>query len=191
MKAEIKNRPLVVKNALWVAAIALLFACFLWQIRLNSSLRQELHNKKEEFKEASSAGKRLKKLQKQIQELEEREKIIDNRVPRNEQQPLNLVRTLTGLAADIGLKNTVFTIKERKASSSEPAMNAPLPPGLDSLRLEMSFEGVYSQALDFLKRAERIERVVAVEKVEIERKKEILPCQKVTLELVAYTFLNQ
>lgn len=189
MKIEIKNNPLFVKNAIAVSVIALLFACFLWQIRTNISLKQELNTKKEEFKEARSASRRLKKLQRQILALEEREKTINSMVPRNEQQPLGLVRTLSGLAADTGLKNAAFTIKGGKAAPSDA--QAPLPAGIDSLRLEMSFEAALAQTLDFLKRAAGIERVVAVEKVEIERKKEILPCQKVTLELVAYTFSGE
>lgn len=189
MKIEIKNNPVFVKSAAWFSVIALLFACFLWQIRANISLKQELNTKNEEFKEAKSASKRLKKLQRQIQDLEEREKTINNKAPRNENQPLGLIRTLNGLAADIGLKNAVFTIKEKKSSDSQlQAMPAALPLGINSLRLEMSFEAALAQALDFLKMAAKIERVVAVEKIEVARKKEILPHQKVTLELVAYTF---
>ncbi|TAN62309.1 hypothetical protein EPN16_01910 [bacterium] len=192
MKIEINNNPFFAKNAIAFSVIALLFACFLWQIRANISLKQELNTKKDEFKEAKSASRRLKKLQQQIQGLEGREKTVNSMVPRNEQQPLGLVRTLSGLAADTGLKNAAFTIKEGKAApSGAQAMETPLPAGIGSLRVEMSFESALSQALDFLKRAASIERVVAVEKVKIERKKEILPHQKVTLELVAYTFSGE
>lgn len=192
MKIEIKNNPLFAKNAIAASLIALLFACFLWQVRTNISLKQELNTKRGEFKEAKSASKRLKKLQQQIQELEEREKTINSMVTRNEQQPLGLVRALSGLAADAGLKNAAFTIKAKKADASDTqAMEAPLPAGLDSLRLEMSFEAALAQTLDFLKKAAKIERVVAAEKIEIGREKEISPRQKVTLELVAYTFSGE
>lgn len=207
MKIEIKDRALFAKNALEISIIILLCVCFAWQLKTNISLKQELNTKREEFKEARYASRRLKKLQRQIQEMQEREKTINNMVTRNEQQPLGLVRTLSGLAADTGLKNAAFTIKGKKAAppgtqameaplpagidSGTQAMEAPLPAGIDSLRLEMSFEAALAQTLDFLKKTTDIERVVEVEKAEIERKKEILPRQKVTLELVAYTFSGE
>ena len=59
------------------------------------------------------------------------------------------------------------------------------------IEIEVSFEATYLQALDFLKKAAGIERVVAVEGITIERKKEILPYQKISLQLVAYAFAQQ
>lgn len=221
MKIEIKNKELLIKNALVISIIALLFACFWWQLRTHISLKQELNKKGEAFKEAKSASRRLKKLQRQIQELEEREKTINKKVPRNEKQPLGLVRALTSIAGEIGLRNAVFTIKEPKKAAhteqeimtmaeqqeslyegaslppeiqpafSEEQSAGPPPAGPNALKLEMSFEGTYAQVLSFLKRVGGLERVVAVEEITMERRKEILPYQKVVLGLVAYTFLNQ
>jgi Tfp pilus assembly protein PilO len=215
MKLEIENKALFAKNVLVVSLMVLLFACFLWQLRINLSLQQELNKKQEEFKEAASASKRLKKLQRQMQELEEQEKTINNKVPRNEKNPLGLVRTLTNIAADIGLRNAVFTIQESKKLEQEvmslaqqqeglnedtssppkvlPAFSqgqsaSPPPAGPSALKLEMSFAGTYAQVLNFLKRAAAIERVVAVEAITMERKRETLPYQQISLRLITYTF---
>ncbi len=56
--------------------------------------------------------------------------------------------------------------------------------------LEMSFEGSFPQILSFLNKLEHFERLIKVEGVLIERKKEILPYQKVSLDLTTYTFLK-
>ncbi len=222
MRIEIKDKGLLIKNAAAASAIVLLFICFVWQVRVNTSLRQQLSVKKAEFKEAKSASSRLKKLQRQIQYLEEKERAINNQAPAGEKQPFDLVKTLTSVSADIGLRNMTFTIKgpEKPAQAGEGAMTvtqqqegleedssgaqenqaqiaetqtyaAAPATGPVPVKLELSFEATYPQALNFLKRVSGLERVVAVESIKIGRKKEILPYQKVSLKLVAYSFPAQ
>jgi Tfp pilus assembly protein PilO len=231
MQIEIKSRGGFIKNAAVVCLIILLFICSVWQIRVNVSLKQQLNAKRAEFKEAMSASKRLVKLQRQIQEIEEKERAINNQVPRAEQKPFGLVKALTAVAGEIGLRNIVFTIngteKEKWAQPQQEAMTmlqqqeepdessfmAPESQALMSetparlkngavgqayaaapaagpipLKLELGFKATYSQALNFLKRINGLERVVAVEGIRIERKKETLPFQKVSFELVTYAF---
>lgn len=69
--------------------------------------------------------------------------------------------------------------------------SANLQPQPMPLGIEINFEATYLQALDFLKGIAGIERIVVVEGIVMERKKEILPYQRVSLKLVTYTFLNQ
>lgn len=60
--------------------------------------------------------------------------------------------------------------------------------GIRTIFLELNFQGTYQQLLDFLKRLNGIERIVSVEGLNIERKKELLPYQKIQLILAAYTY---
>lgn len=61
---------------------------------------------------------------------------------------------------------------------------------LSPIYLEMDFEGSFPQVVAFLEKLAKLERIVKVDGVRIERKKEILPYQKVSLDLITYTFIR-
>lgn len=63
--------------------------------------------------------------------------------------------------------------------------------GPKPLYLEMNFEGTFLQLLDFLKKLNNLERIVAVSAIEIKRSEEVLPYQKISLQLITYTFLQK
>lgn len=191
MKIEIKNQNLFIKNASAIILIVLLFSLFLWGLKINSRLTQELAVKKGEQKEAKSASKRLKALQKQFQALEQKEKTVGLRVPANEKHPFSLIRTLTSIAGEIGLKGPSFDTLTEDAGQQEAAgiqVSTSLPPGPKPIKLEMNFTATHQQLLKFLDRLMNLERIAAVEEIKIERDKKILPRQKVSLQLVTYTF---
>lgn len=197
MKIGIKNKALFIENAAVAVAIILLSFLSISGLKLNTRLARELALKKSEHKEARSAGKRLKALQKQVQDLEQKEKTIGIRVPAHEKLPFILIRTLTAIAGEAGLKKPAFRIDETDETQAQQITQQDAPavqgdtgalPGPKPIKLQMSFEATYQQALSFLEKINNLERVVKVEQIKIERKKEILPCQKVSLQLVTYTF---
>lgn len=67
--------------------------------------------------------------------------------------------------------------KSRSARNGEP----------EPVYLEINCEGTFQQLIIFLNRLRELERIVAVGEISIERKKDILPFQKISLELVTYT----
>lgn len=202
MKIEIKNKKSFIKNAAAISLIVILFLSFLWGSKINSRLTEELAVKKGEHKEAKSASKRLKAFQKQLQALEQKEKTIGLRVPTNEKHPFILIRTLTSIAGEIGLKGPSFAMNDSAAQTSDDALtqeagqqeaagiqvSASPPPGPKPIRLEMSFTATYQQLLEFLDRLMNLERIVAAEEIKIERDKKTLPRQKISLQLVTYVF---
>lgn len=181
-------------NLAAAALLTTLVSFFFWKLYSNSRLRQQLELKKEELKELRSRGRRAGESERQQWES------LNKMVPTGESQPLALIKTLIHIGGEIGLKNAVFSIKEVKKqpdvsmgqtfAAPQQASAGPqlLPRPLD---IEINFEAAYLQILGFLKKLMDLERIVAVKGILIERKKEILPYQKVTLVLVAYTFLNQ
>ncbi len=72
-------------------------------------------------------------------------------------------------------------------SPSEPSVQeqigAPKP-----VYLDMSFEATFQQLNVFLERLMNYKRLLSVENLKIEREKDILPYQKISLKLVAYSF---
>ena len=202
MKIGIKNKELFIKNAAVISLIVLLFLLFLWGLKINSRLAQELAVKKGEHKEAKSASRRLRALQKQLQDLEQKEKTIGLRVPTNEKHPFSLIRTLTSIAGEIGLKGPSFAMKDSATQTSDGTLtqdagqpeaagiqaSANLPPGPKPIRIEMNFTATYQQLLKFLDRLMNLERIAAAEEIKIERDKKTLPRQKISLQLVTYVF---
>lgn len=205
MKIEIKNKNPFIKNAAAISLIVPLFLLSIWGLKINSRLTQELAVKKGEHKEAKSASKRLKALQEQLQALEQKEKTVGLRVPTNEKHPFGLIRTLTSIAGEIGLKDLSFTMKGPADSSTQTSddtltqeagqqeaagiqVSTGLPPGPKPIRLEMHFTAAYQQLLKFLDRLMDLERIIAAEEIKIERDKKTLPRQKISLQLVTYVF---
>lgn len=194
---EIKNKQLLIKYSAIAALIIIALACFLGLLSANLNYQEQLRKKADELKEAKSASKSLKKLQGRLQDIAESEKKINNQVPYAEKYPFSLIRTLTAAAGEMGLRKAVFSIQEEKDTSPSSAATPPAAEysqtsqaGPVPIELEMKFEGAYPQLLDFLQKLMRLERLVAVNQIKIERKEKLLPYQQITLQLTTYTFLG-
>lgn len=181
-------------NLTAAALLTTLVSLFFWKLHSNSQLKQHLEVKKGELRELRSLGRRTGEPEQRRREL------LNKMVPAGESQPLTLIKTLIHIGGEMGLKNAVFSIKEAKKQpdlSIGQTFGAPRQPTAGPqlmprpLDIEINFEAAYLQILGFLKKLADLERVVAVKDILIERKKEILPRQKVTLELAAYTFSGE
>lgn len=79
----------------------------------------------------------------------------------------------------------------QKAGQPTPSVTGPSSApqtGLKLIYLEMNFTGTYPQLLIFLEKLTKLKRIVSVEKINIQRDEKILPYQKISLDLVTYTF---
>lgn len=183
MKLKINKRSFLINTALITIILALIFF-FLWQLKINIGLRQELEAKNKEFKAAKKASQHLKELERQIADLQEREDILNKKVAVEEKQPLDLMRTLIHLGGQIGLRGITFSLKEKTPQGQEAqAQTGPQP-----IYLQMICQGRFLELLDFLEQLMSLQRIVEVGQLKIERKKEILPNQEISLELVTYAF---
>jgi Tfp pilus assembly protein PilO len=191
-----------------VIALILTAILFFWLWNENSGLNNALEVKKKELRAARTAGAGLKKLEKQAESFREEEEKLRQKIPLNDKQPLDLIKTLIRIAREAGLKEIDFDLKEKTARANNNVSGAGAAgSGMGTIAmvekssfdaqsdiqpqpisLEISCQGTFSQLLLFLEKTAKLERVVIVEKVEIERKKELTPRQKIFLRLITYTF---
>jgi Tfp pilus assembly protein PilO len=185
-----KILPIVTWLGISLFSLLAVFA-FILQLRSGADLNKELDAKKEELRDAQVASRKMEDMERKAQELKQKEKKMFKRVAINDAQPLELIKTITGLASQIGLRKLSFDLK----SAGSPDSNVKKPAvhnqsGPSPVAFQMKAEASFAQLLSFLKGLNGLERVVTVEKIEISRQTEILPYQSVVLELVAYSFFE-
>jgi len=206
-----------------ITVLIILIAFLFWQYKDSFNLKRQLEEKNTELGKAQVVSRRLEELEKQNEELRQKEGILYSRVSIGEKQPFSLIRKILTIGNEIGLRQMSFDIKgppnkalaeeNMSASGAMPHRSltegegAPMPgarqasqpfksqeaskAGPKALYFQMEFEGTFLQFLDFLKRLNNLERVVTIDTLEIKRSKELLPYQKVSLQLVTYTFFGE
>jgi len=177
----------LLSNLSIVILLILFIALFLWLLRVNLTLRQIWNERKHEFQEAKTSIRRLETLEKQGQDLKQKEDTLYNKVSLDEKQPLSLIKSLISIGGEIGLRGVTISVEEKGEARTEQASGLPQT-GPKPLYLKMNFEGTFTQLLDFLKKLNHLERIVTVSTLEIKRSEEILPYQKASLQLITYTF---
>lgn len=200
ISVAIKKKDLLVNSPLPVLTV-ILFVFFFMQVKDNMSLRKELETKKKEFKNADNASRHLKELEKEVSDIAKKESQLYKRIPVNENEPLGLIKELISLAGGMGLKGITLALKNKdsgegadqegeNALGDTPATESItlVQTGAKPIYLEMVCEGSFSQFPSFLDKLTKLERIVTVDKLTIERKKELLPYQEISLELITYTF---
>jgi Tfp pilus assembly protein PilO len=174
----------------WVGmglAVLLMVFVFVVQLQTKQKLTKELKAKKAELREAETASRKMEELERKSQGLRQKEIKMKRRVVVGDTQPLELIKTITGLASKMGLRKIRFELK----MSSQIVQSAPAaPPGSGPIPayFQMNFDSTFPQALKFISGLNELERVVTVEKIDISRKTDILPYQSISLSLVTYSF---
>jgi len=177
-----------------LATLFLLILFLLWQLKVNAVLSKELAGKREKAKKIQAVKENLADLTKKALDLKERKDRLYKKAPVNEEQPLTLIKALIKTGSQIGLKNITVGLKEETEeaetikASSESKNQTTKEPGLKTTYLEMNFEAVFPQLTLFLEKLMKLERVVSVEGVKVERNDKGLPYQKVSLDLATYVF---
>jgi hypothetical protein len=181
--------PLLMWVGMGLIAFLAVFVCIL-QLQSQQALRKDLNSKKEELKEAQVASRKMEELEKKSQELKQKENRMKKRVVVGDIQPLGLIKTITGSANKLGLRKITFELKSSSNTASKDGKPAPVVVGAGPVPVyfQMKFNSTFSQALKFLKELNDQERIVSVEKIEIDREDKSLPYQLVTLDLVTYYF---
>ena len=185
-----KLLPVAIWLGMSLLALLAIFAVVL-QLKSAASLNKELYAKKQELQDAQVASRKIEEMERKIQDLKKKEKKMFKRVAVNDAQPLELIKTITGLASQIGLRKISFDLK----SVSSVGSDVKSPPvstqgGPSPVAFQMKAEASFAQLLGLLKGLNDLERVVTVDRIEISRQTEILPYQSVVLELVAYSFFE-
>jgi Tfp pilus assembly protein PilO len=195
-----------IMNIIAGVSLALCVVLFLFQFKQNMDIREEFSTKNSEFKEAKAASKRLEGLEKQTNELKYKEDVLEKRIPINEKHPFDLMKIIIKAGGESGLRDIVFKMQQgagKDGGSGAPGM-PPQPGGRQGQPgsplsefdpnprdISLIFEGTFPQTMAFIKKITSLERLVTVQGIEIERKEDILPYQRVSLSLKAYTFIKQ
>lgn len=180
-----KKTSFLIGTAFLTLFILLSFLLF-WQSRHNLALKQQLDTKRQELKQEQSYSQELERLVRGKKDLKQKEQRLSRMVPTGERQPLDLIKIFISIGSEIGLRNVVFNIKETKEVEKKEQSVASLESKVKTIKIETNFEATFFQLLSFLEKLMQLERIVAIEQIVIKRQKDILPYQKVSLELITY-----
>ncbi len=217
MNKEINKLSLFLNLAVIIVILGVLLL-FLWQLKMNVDLKQELSVKKQDFKDAKAASKHLKGLEAQTVVLKLKRAALYKRIPLAEEEPFSLIKAIMRLGGEVGLQNISLGLKRKTFSNQAGAVSgagglseqmqdeaggvqqsysvdqsgtqvfSSSTEEIKEIYLDVNCEGDINQLLIFLGKLMNMERLVKVDGIKIERKKEILPYQKISLEIVTYTF---
>ncbi|MBU4479105.1 MAG: hypothetical protein KKH34_08510 [Candidatus Omnitrophica bacterium] len=180
----------------------------LFLINENTKMLEQKNLLNAKIQEARNAQREIDKVQAEVNRLDMETTEIEKMVPVHDEQPLSLIKQMTLLANQLQLKNAEFTYRgnfpdtvgaalENRGLEGEegglPVMAASAAQdGLAVQRLivQMRFEGNFKQADDFFKKLFTLGRLVSVERIRMERDEKIMPRQKITLIIIAYSFLK-
>ena len=178
-----------------------LFVCililFFFSLRINTFLKKEIKGIEKKISQARKMEKNLSKLKKEIAKLQKEMVKMERVIPINEIKPLGLIKDLALIAKEENLENVEIYCQDKPKSSPFDVENSLKKKSskdnlkVVSLGVTLTFEGEYRNLLSFVKKIFHLERAVLIDGVWIERDKNILPRQKIKLELITYTFLKE
>lgn len=175
-------------------------------------LKEEQSQKEYSIEEAKKVKSESEKIQKGLSGLVVENSQIEEMVPLNEQEPIALIKTLSLLANQSKAKNQEIMFLNKESAllnfnSFKPQEREDTAESFKSGEdneflnqnefffnvkprlIQMNFECEFPRLIVFLKKVLALKRIVLVDTIKIERAETIIPCQKVTLTLSAYTFL--
>ncbi|MFA6217872.1 MAG: type 4a pilus biogenesis protein PilO [Candidatus Omnitrophota bacterium] len=173
----------LIVNIVVITVLVLVIALFGWYLKENFDLKASLAEKSAEYEKEENANRYLAELERKNEALKQEEQKINKVVPLNEEKPFGLVKDLIRVSTQAGLKECNFKITD--SGTADTANN-----GLKQFFIKMKCESTFPQAINFLEKLSSMERLVLVETVAITRKKEILPYQEITFDMVSYTFVE-
>jgi Tfp pilus assembly protein PilO len=172
-----------------VAALGLI--CFLWynQTKVVGDLQAQTLQVEDELNNARK--KQATRTGSEEAGTKEEEKKLILAIPYNEREPFTFIKSLTRLASQGNIKNIQFNASApEKAGARVAAAGGATSEGVYSISIQMNAEGEFYQLVNFLKKIGALDRIVAVDSVQVVRDEKILPCQKISLKIKVYTYLS-
>ncbi|MCP4652130.1 MAG: type 4a pilus biogenesis protein PilO [Candidatus Omnitrophica bacterium] len=149
-----------------------------------SRLKNEISQKKDRIEEARHAEKRIEKLQKDIDELEEASSYVDEMIPHDEQGILNMLEKITLLGTNNRFKGIEFNYADKQPVQGFVQESSQAR----AVAVRMKFEGEFVKIVSFLRDLMNLTTVISVDRVAIERGESILPRQQATITLTTYLY---
>jgi len=163
---------------------------FLSEYNRNLSLRREFKGKLKKLEEVEELRRRLEGLEKSKEEQLLRLKELSEKLP-EESGEVSLMREITSLAIHFGVRNIEFVPGIGKNNVAEKN-NLAISSYANNIRphiFRMNMEIEFPYLVSLLKNMMAMKRVVSVENIEIKREENIIPRQKVSLDIISYTFI--
>ncbi|HET8679963.1 MAG TPA: type 4a pilus biogenesis protein PilO [bacterium] len=177
------------------AAITTVFWLFIWTPgnARQARLREELNTKRTELTRLRALAATREQKEQEFAALSERIRLLEVRLPSEREIP-RLLRQLQDLAREIGTKLTLIrpgVLQAGTGAGATPQPAAPRPAGQPApapaaaepryrqFRLDLAFDGKYSELIAFLGRLENFPRFLVLTQVSIASAE--LPNLKVTL----------
>jgi|GEM_PF-2131522 len=178
---------------------------FIYQIRITNSLKRELSGKESKLEEITTVKEVIYGIEKKLVESELKEQEMLTKIPEGKESIFDLMRELTMLGDEIGLRDINFRMEEKPEGNDKqegegkprkgfdlldkkPASSSTLIDKVDYHYIKMSFKCGYRELFAFIKKIINLERLVSIDVVEIKREENTVPRQSITLDLVTYTF---
>lgn len=174
-------------------AVLVFFLLMLGQMRHTVQLQSERVEKQKVILEASTARKKLAKLEKDLNDLKTTADFVKKMVLPDDASVLGVIKEMSKIVSRYGAKNVQFSYKPKfNLPSGVPANNDLAKNyGLKKSRaafIAADFESEYTALEEFLKDIYALKTAISVERVSIARNENIIPRQKVSLVLAVYIY---
>jgi len=181
---------------IFISALVLSFSLLALQVKFFYDARKEL-------KEKTVKLEGLTKVKSKIAEIEQdlvKEKLIEEamftKVPEGKESIFDLMRELTVVSDNASARNITFSLEDKKDQKKDEKsfkgkkgdLQTLLGGALDEHSFEMGFELRFIELTLFLEKLLNTDRIVLIHSLNIERAEDILPRQRVEIDLVTYTF---
>ncbi len=173
--------------------VAIFGALFLRETAYTKALKAEKEEKQKVILEATTAKRKLEKLQTELKELKEASTYVKKMILADDAAVLVAIKDLSRLAAKNGFKNIEFSYvnpaagKGSAAELTDPAHAFGLKKA-KPVFVVANFDASYSALAAFLKSVYDKKVVFSLERLSIKRSAQIIPRQNVSLLLAVYMY---
>jgi len=178
MNRFVKNITLVLS----LVMVIILLILYLVQKRTVNNLLAQHAELTEELRRGIQAQRIAQGFKKKgLLDLKTQESFVEARIPLNEKDPVSVLKLLSRVATEADISKISMHSKSRERSQDIYGED------LYRFPLVIELQCGYSELCTFLNRILSLDRLLLIQNLSIERKKELLPQLKVTLTLFAYT----
>jgi len=173
-----------------VSVLGLFFYLWLEQNSLVQKVQTEIREAEEELDKTMRQSPSAQG-GKADMSLEEKAKMLLEKVTLNEREPFTAIRSLTLLANQSNMKNIKFTpsAPERYYTRGIPAFSGTQDEGAYSISVQMSAEGEFYPLIGFLRKVSALKRIVTIDAVQVSRDDKLLPQQRISIKFRVYSYL--
>jgi Tfp pilus assembly protein PilO len=165
---------------------------FFWQLHTQIRLNAQLEKTKKDSKQAQKDMRRVFELKKDPTRLEDRAVENSQKIPPFELVPSGLMLQLFAAGTELGLKDIRFDHEINTKLDDERIKNKlEFQQKYSSSKIELEYFTMYFKAgfqelYNFLRRVYALDRIVTLERITVERQKNIMPEQEVSMVLITY-----